>query len=279
MVSGGGHPRPLFFVAPRASYTRDDANLFRDDRYAADYRRLTRAAAVDVGYTTGRSLEVRAGYTTERITGEVRLGEPFMPAINGRQEYWRAQVTVDRQSSPVVPDRGVYARAGIRRFTRTIGVDDEAAGLRYREPGSLMIAETRLSYYKGLGHRGRLFAAGSAGWSFGDRTLVNTFSLGRPFELSAYQPDELRGSNVALANVGYLYEVARIVEGVVGRLYAGAWVEHGSAFERLRDARMHTNVSGGFIMETVIGPAFVTGSVGLDGRSRVYIGLGPVFRR
>ena len=32
-------------------------------------------------------------------------------------------------------------------------------------------------------------------------------------------------------------------------------------------------------METLIGPVFLVGSVGTDGKTNLYLGLGPVFRR
>jgi NTE family protein len=267
------------FVAPRASYTRHYENLFADDEFVAEYKRETRTGALDVGYTTGRSLELRAGYVWERVDGAVRLGEPLLPDVSGRQGYWRAQVTFDGQSSPVVPDRGLYARAGLRRFTESVRMEDPDTLVASREPDDMMIGDFQASYFKTVGRSGRLFVSGGAGWSFHDRTSLNAFRLGGPLELSALQRDAVRGSNFALVNAGYLHEIARIVEGVVGRLYAGAWVENGTAFERAADAQLRTNVSGGFIMETVIGPAFVLGSVGTGGKTRVYIGLGPIFRR
>jgi hypothetical protein len=268
-----------FFMAPRASYTRHYENLFANDEFVAEYRRETRTLAVDVGYTTGRSVELRAGYVLERVDGTVRLGEPLLPDVSGRQSYWRAQVTFDGQNSPVVPDRGLYGRAGLRRFTESVRVEDPDTFVPSREPGQLMIADVETSFFKAVSRRGRVFVSGGGGWSFHDRTSLNAFTLGGPLELGAVRRDALRGSNFALANVGYLHEVARIVEGLVGRLYAGAWVENGAAFERVEDAHLRTNVSGGFIMETIVGPAFVLGSVGTDGKRRLYIGLGPIFRR
>jgi NTE family protein len=268
-----------FFMAPRASYTRHYENLFANDEFMAEYKRETRTGAIDLGYTSGRSLELRAGYVWERVDGAVRLGEPLLPEVSGRQGYWRAQITFDGQSSPVVPRRGLYARASLRRFTDSVRIEDPDTLVASREPDDMMIADIQTSYFTPVSRRGRVFVSGGAGWSFHDRTSLNAFTLGGPLELGALRRDALRGSNFAVGSVGYLHEVARIVEGVVGRLYAGAWVENGTAFERVAEAQLHTNVSGGFIMETVVGPAFVLGSVGTDGKSRVYIGLGPIFRR
>ena len=45
------------------------------------------------------------------------------------------------------------------------------------------------------------------------------------------------------------------------------------------DAQFHTNVNAGFILESPLGPVFVGGSVGGEGRYRIYVGIGPVLRR
>ena len=116
------------------------------------------------------------------------------------------------------------------------------------------------------------------GTSFGDTTVVNAFSLGGPFQLGAYYPGELRGSNAVVANLGYFHELARFAEGTIGRLWFGGLVEEGSAFEQWSAAKFHTNVTTGFVLESPIGPVFAGASFGLDGRYRVYFSLGPIIK-
>ena len=82
-----------------------------------------------------------------------------------------------------------------------------------------------------------------------------------------------------MGGAGYFHEIGRLFEGALGRAYLGGWVENGAVFERFDAAQFRTNVSGGLIMETPVGPVSLIGSAGFDGRYRVYVGLGPVFRR
>ena len=110
-------------------------------------------------------------------------------------------------------------------------------------------------------------------------SMRSAFTLGGPFALGTLQQGEWRGSNYLYGNAGYLHEVARVLEGVVGRVYVGGWVEHGAVFEHVDTVRPTTNLSGGLIMETAIGPASVMGSVDRRGRYRFYLGLGPLLRR
>jgi hypothetical protein len=143
------------------------------------------------------------------------------------------------------------------------------------DPDDLTSARVMFSLFKPVGRRGRVYAGGSGGSSFGDTTIVNAFALGGPFELGAYYPGELRGSNAVVVNLGYFHELARFAEGTIGRLWFGSWVDEGSAFEEASSARFHTNLTAGFVLESPIGPVFAGTSVGVDGRYRVYFSLGP----
>ncbi len=268
-----------FFVAPRASYNRDTVNVFVDQQIASEYQRTIRDFGADVGFTSGRSLEARLGYAYQRVDASVRVGAPTVPQVTGAQGFWRSQVVFDNQDNPVVPARGLYARAQLRKFTATARVGLPEPYGANPEPDDLLSGDATGSMFVPAWGKGRFFVAAAGGSSFGDTTVVNAFTLGGPLALSALQTDELRGSNFVLGHAGYFHEVARIFEGAAGRLYLGAWVENGATFERLAQAQIRTNLSGGLIMETLLGPTFLVGSVGNDGRHRIYIGLGPVFRQ
>ncbi len=267
------------FVAPRASVGRSYTNLFSDGTFIAEYRLVSRDAAADLGYTSGGRFELRAGYVHEEVRGTVRIGEPAMPAIGGSQRFWRGRLVFDGQTGPVIPDRGLYLRAELRRFLETASLENAGQTRRSLDPDHLRSAEAALSHFNPLGSRGRLFVAAAGGSSFGDTAVANAFSLGGPLALGARQRNELRGSNYVFGSVGYLHEIGRLVEGALGRVHVGGWVESGAVFERWPGTRLQTNVSGGLVFETVIGPAFIMGSVGRDGTHRFYVGLGPFLRR
>jgi NTE family protein len=273
-VGSGG-----FFVAPRASYSREDTNVFLKDVHVAEYRTTRRDVGADVGYSTGRRIEMRAGYDRERVEAAVRIGDPILAPVSGSQRFWRFRTVFDGQTSEILPEHGLYATAELRRFTQTAQATGTSRTDVFSDPDNLLSGEATATYFNPLGPRGRLFLYGSSGSSFGDSVSVNAFSLGGPLALGAFQKDELRGSNYLLGGAGYFYEVARLFEGALGRAYLGGWVENGAVYERFDGAQFMTNVSGGLIMETPLGPVSLIGSAGFDGRYRVYVGLGPVFRR
>lgn len=269
--------RSGLFVAPQASYDRASSNLYVDDSLVSQYRRVTRTAAIDVGVTTGRRFEARVGFDYSDVLADVTVGDPLLPVIDGLQRSWRANGRFDGQDGPVLPMRGLRLTGEVRRFLETAPARPTDEGLVVEDPDRLVQARVDGSYFHPVGQHGRIFLGGAVGSSFGATASINSFTLGSPFKLGAFRDGQLRGSNAALATVGYFHELARIFEGALGRLHVGGWVENGAAFETLGDARFETNVSGGLIMETPLGPGFLMASVGRGGKHRLYVGIGPLF--
>ena len=129
------------------------------------------------------------------------------------------------------------------------------------------------------GERTRLFVLGGAGTSFDHQPLpIDQFPLGRPMHLGAYSVGEIRGDHYVIATAGLLRELGRMPDFLGGPIFAGAWLENGDAFDDWNDATLRTHVSGGLILDTLVGPVILAGSAGFDGRWRTYIGVGRLFR-
>ncbi len=269
--------RAGFFVEPRAFAFRRDMPLFEDDDYVAEYREYHAGGSVDAGFTTAYRLETRVGYAYDHLRMDVRIGDSALPSVNGPQQYASAQVKFDGQTGPTIPDRGLYVKADLRQFIEVPDVVT-ADTARAADPDKLLSGRLQFSLFTPVGRRGRVLLGGSGGSSFGDTAVLNAFALGGPFQLGAFYPGELRGSNAVVANLGYFHELARFAEGTIGRLWFEAMVEEGSAFERWSAAKFYTNVTAGFVLESPVGPLFAGTSVGLDGRYRVYFSLGPILR-
>jgi len=281
LAASAGVYRPVgksgFFIEPRAFAFRRDMPLFEDDDYVAEYREYHAGASFDAGFTAAYRFETRVGYTYDHLRMDVRIGDSALPSVNGPQQYVSAQVTFDGQTGPTIPDRGLYLKADLRQFFQVPDVVTPAS-TRAADPDKMTSGHLQFSLFTPIGRRGRVLLGGSGGSSFGDTTVVNAFALGGPFQLGAYYPGELRGSNAVVANLGYFHELARFAEGTIGRLWFGSLVEEGSAFERWSAAKFHTNVTTGFVLESPVGPLFAGASFGLDGRYRVYFSLGPIIK-
>jgi hypothetical protein len=142
-------------------------------------------------------------------------------------------------------------------------------------------AEVTLSSFWSIGHvrrRNRVFVAGGAGTSFDGHPLpTEQFALGGPFRLGAFDIGEQRGDHYIVATGGYLRQVARLPDFLGGPVFAGAWMDSGSAFDVWKDMDYAVQASGGIVVDTLLGPGFVATSVGFDGKWRVYFGIGRIF--
>lgn len=265
------------FIASYAGADERQFNAFEGQQFRGEYRQTVYHAGVDAGFTMGNTLEWRAGYTVEHLDGRTLVGDALLPQADGWQRYFAVQATYDGQTGPTIPERGLFARARLRRFTHTIAATSTATpGV---EPNDMLSGEVDASVFVPVGRAGRVFVRTAGGSSFGSTALVNTFTLGGPFALGALNIGELRGSNYWLATAGYFHQVYRFAQGAAGTVYAGGWIENGAMFERFSGAAVKTNVSGGFVVETPLGPISAGASVGLDGRYRFYAGLGLLLHR
>ena len=96
--------------------------------------------------------------------------------------------------------------------------------------------------------------------------------------MSAANVGELRGDHYGFAVTGYLHQVMRLPNFLGGPVFAGAWAEAGSAFDRREDAELAGHFSIGIVADTLIGPAFAGASIASDGNSRYFLGIGRIFR-
>ena len=125
---------------------------------------------------------------------------------------------------------------------------------------------------------GRVFVAFRAATSFGDTASpFYQFTQGGLFSLGAFDRDQFRGAHTGYLGAGYLREIGRLPDLLGGAIDVGAWVESGSAFQTRDDADIHSDLSAGLLIDTVIGALLVSGSLGDDGSSAFYVALGRPF--
>ena len=127
--------------------------------------------------------------------------------------------------------------------------------------------------------RDRLFLLAGGGTSFDHNPLpTDQFTLGSPLHLGAYSNGEIRGDHYYILTGGYLLQLGRLPDFMGGgNLRAAAGWKTATPSTHWSSAKFRTNVSGGVIMDTLIGPVMVAVSAGFDGRWRTYLGVGRIF--
>jgi NTE family protein len=267
-----------FFVAPRAYFTRYSINGYFDERLQAEYRFKRTSAGLDLGYSTGRRSELRLGFERADVRGRIRVGSPFLPEVSGAESMGTLQFTFDGQNSPVVPSRGLFLRSRLRHYSDTPDIVVDSAN-HPPNVDEFWQGDVEGTWFKPVRRgRDRVFLRYGAGTSFGDSPLIETFFLGGPLRLGSLNNDELRAPNYLLGTAGYLKGIGRLPDVLGGSILAGAWFEQGTAYDDWADAQYRSSVSTGIIMETLFGPVFGGASVDFDGRYRLYISVGPLFR-
>ena len=261
--------RSPWFVAPRLTVRRATKPFGVDGDPFASYRVQRARVGLDVGVTLGTRGELRVGYTAGTLDAEAREvgGRPGLPRVRGGEREARLRWVYDGHDDWVAPHRGT-------RLVSELVWLHTAPG----QPHALGQGTSRGSTFIPAGDLGRAFVAFGAATSFGDTpSPFYQFTLGGPFRLGAFDRDQFRGAHSGYLGAGYLREVGRLPDLLGGAIDLGAWVESGSAFERRQDAVTHSNLSGGVLVDTVLGALLVSGSVGNDGSTALHIALGRPF--
>ena len=271
--------RPMagLFVTPRASVSNRSVNVIEDDAVVARYGQRIAGIGLDAGVNLGRLSDAWLGLGVDAIDADVLIGDPGLPAVKGRQTVARAGWRYDSQDSPVVPSRGVRAAALLRRTFDAPAAPPTETGVARSSAGLTQFTGEASAFWP-VKDRHRLFVLGGVGSSFNGRPLrFDQFSLGSPLHLGAFGVGELFGDHYVTATAGYLREMGHLPSFLGGGIFAGGWLEQGSAFDDRAAAAWHLHVSSGVIVDTVLGPVMLAASAGSGRRWRTYVSIGPIF--
>jgi NTE family protein len=256
-----------WFVAPRALAASVPFDLYHRSTQLAQYRIHRYGGGVDWGYAINRFSEFRIGYDIGYINTSLSIGSPVLPEPGGRSGISSIRYSLDKLDSPIVPRTGEIARF------RAAWID-AAPGASNGFP----LSEVSLGVIRPVSKRSSAYLQTYGGTTFGhDATGIPQFFLGGTGQLNAYGTNELRTNQYWLARVGYLYELFSLPPLIGHKTYLTSAYEVGQAYRAPGASRLPNDGSLGLVMETLLGPLFVGGSVGDSGHHRVYFSLGRFF--
>jgi outer membrane protein assembly factor BamA len=267
-LGGRGPLRRGAFVAPSALYERTSESFYDDGGdLRAIYSRQRLGAGLDLGWTIGRTTEVRLGPRIDFVRNTTRVGDE-LPRSTGRELGARLRFEHDGQDRAYFPTRGVRVSSEVAWVT-----DAPYASRPFgRVEGALYAARSTPGMHTVTFH-----ASGGVGLGTAPPPLYR-FSLGGPFRLGAFPPNSLRGSSFFLGRAAYRMPLKRLPAMLGDRLYLLSMIEAGSAFDRAEDARVKTSFTAGLAADTFFGPLFVGVSVGNGGSVRGYFIVGTLLR-
>jgi NTE family protein len=267
--------RTALFAAGTAGARRKTLSFVTDDVVTARYNEDRVGVGFDVGANLGRDSDVRFGVWVGDLSANVKTGDPGLPELNGRETRTRLFWRYDDQDSPVVPSNGIRIIARLDRILEAPDVSPEFVTDRTND--NVTQFEMSGSVFWSVRRRDRLFLTGAMGTSGGHPLPTEQFQLGAPFRLGAYGTGEFRGDHYGVLTAGYLRAVGRLPDFLGGPVYLGGWMENGSAFDEIDEAKFRTNVSVGAVGDTLIGPVLLASSFDFNGAWRYYIGIGRLF--
>ena len=259
------------FVAPYVFVSKWARNSFSGLTRIAVFGDERAGGGFDIGFDSGRHSEFRVGY--ELFEGKLAplIGAAGLPIVHGSTGEFRARFVWDGQDSPSVPSRGSRVVATATRVLQSPGLAHPIGQL-----------DVQSSHFVRLGDKTSLFVDASGGTTFhGSAGPFQVFSLGGPFRLGAYLPDEFLGNHYAYASLGFRRELYRLPQLIGRKIYWGGWYEAGSAFGNQINSQGPVVVRGtfnlGVIADTIVGPIALAGSVSPTGQSRVNFSIGRLF--
>lgn len=269
LLLGAEYYRPLgkskFFVAPRAFAGRATTNVSATQDNVVSYRRSSAGAGIDLGYgVLSETDEVRFGYEARHDKRSVVIGTPTLPVYSGSSNLFSLRWLHDGQDSATIPRRGIQSTVRGSWFLNS------ATSAR-----DFPQAEFTASAFRPASGKGSVFVMAAAGTTF-NRTapLGQEFMLGGVLRLSSYGLYELRGSDYALAGIGYHH---RLNESSLAKLYAIGAVQAGRVFRPQSADRTGLDVTAGVVADTFIGSVFLGAAVGDAGHHKLFISIGRAF--
>jgi NTE family protein len=262
------------FVTGLAGIRSRTLNFITDDVVVARFGETRSIIGAEAGVNLGRDSDVRVGMSTGRLNATIKTGDPGLPELRGQETRAHLTWRYDGQDSPVVPSRGMRAVAAVDYILDSPDVPPEFAVERSNDDVMRFEAGGSAFWSK---RRDRVFVVAGAGTTSGNPLPTEQFQLGAPFRLGAYGVGEFRGDSFGVLTAGYLRGVGRLPDFLGGSIFAGGWLENGSAWNDIDDAELRSNVSVGVLADTLLGPVLLGSSVGFDGAFRYYIAIGRLF--
>lgn len=257
----------LFFVAPRAEFTREPIDLFLDGDRIARYDVRSGNAGVDLGLQVTRWGEARLGILWGTLNADLDTGpEVLSPTTldHVQQGAFTAQLKFDQLDSVTLPRRGFSANASFYSSEDALGADESYAKWDADFLGAYSFGE----------HTVQLALEGS-GTVRGTRPRYDQSSLGGFLRLSGLRTFELYGDEMRLGRLVYQHRLAR--QSLLEGMYIGLSVEAGQVREPVVAGNRTDMLTGGSIflaMDTLLGPVYIAYGIAEGGSQSAYFLLG-----
>ncbi len=259
-------PAHRYFLAPRAQAETGSFNVYGSESKVAEYRLREYLVGGDAGILLGQKAEIRAGYATGRFSGRLRTGSAVFPDFGIRSDAATIAFDYLGHDREVGPHSGSRIRGTVNyypAFSNTPGFYQAFAGISAAAP----LNPSRSIIYGAAG-----------GTSFGEKhTGLRGFTLGGPFRLGAYGANELIGHSFYLGTLGLQQDIMKLPPLLGDRVFVTGLIQAGRVLGALGDHGMAGSATGVLVLQTLVGPLYIGGSLGDRGHRRWFFGIGRIY--
>jgi NTE family protein len=257
-----------WFVAAHGEADSSPFNVYQRDKVLGEYRNRIVGGGADLGYTLGRSSELRVGYEFGYQKVSEDIGTPVTPTVRGRYGATSLTYRLDRFDDPMIPRRGMRIDSTFRFYDTKAGTSDVVP-----------TEELRIGLAERINQKTSILLFASGGTSFSTRdTGFPPFSLGGPLRLGAYGLNELLTNQYFLVQPAVLYRLRELSPLLKQNVYLLTMYEAGKAYgERASTAEVAQDGTVGLLFQTLFGPVFFGGSLGDRDHSKFFFKVGKFF--
>ena len=255
-----------FFLAPRANITRTPYYIYSGNTRLSERLAQLAGPAADIGWSDGRTQEVRAGWQLQNVRWYTTTGFDGMPNYRGNAQTARVQYIYDSQDRALVPHFGIRSQTDL--------------GYLYGTPGSPSAPQlTSNIAFSRTFDKNNLLLMNMEGGTMLHRDVAQPFrfTLGGPLRLSASAIDQYRGTDYFLVTPGYLRRIKSLPAPLGNSLYLGGFYEAGQM--RAPDASTLTqqDVFFGIVAETPLGVISIGPALGTHSERKLVFTIGKFF--
>lgn len=257
-----------WFVAAHGTADSSPFYVYQRDKLLGEYRDRIGSGGLDVGYTFGRTSEIRAGYEAgyQKISEEI--GAPVTPVVRGRYGITSLKFRLERFDDPVIPRSGTRVESTFHFYDRKPGTADVVPTV-----------EMRFGLAERMSEKTSVLMFASGGTSFSTRnTGFPPFSLGGPLRLGAFGTNEMLTNQYFLLQPALLYKMRELSPLLRQNVYLLSMYEAGKAYGQSPNTMKVTqDVTIGVLFQTVFGPIVFGGAIGDDQHRKAFFKVGQFF--
>lgn len=257
-----------WFIAAHGTADSSPFFVYQRDKLLGDYRDRVMGGGLDLGYTLGRSAELRVGYEAGYRKVSEDIGTPVAPEVHGRYGATLLRYRLEHFDDPVIPRRGVRVESTFKFYDTAPGTSDVVP-----------TEELKLGLAERTSKKSSVLLLASGGTSFSTKdTGFPPFSLGGPLRLGAYGENELLTNQYFLVQPAFLYKLRDFSPLLKQNVYLLTMYEAGKAYgQPASETEVAQDATVGVLFQTLFGPVFFGGSIGDSDHRKFFFKVGRFF--